>query len=79
MPKAEKDIYEVIPEAWEAVEMFLHVQTQWRADSGVVMGLDYNAVKWMFDLLEVKKPLELLGDLQVIEAKVVETISKRRD
>lgn len=79
MPKAKKDIYEVIPEAWDAVEVFLFVQTQWRVDSGCIVGLDYNAVKWVFDLLEVKKPVELLADLRVIEAKVVETFSKKKD
>tara|TARA_R100000458_G_C8243369_1_gene221855 strand:+ start:345 stop:512 length:168 start_codon:yes stop_codon:yes gene_type:complete len=53
------------------------VQTQWRVDSGNLIGLDYMAVKWVFDLLEVEKPAELLADLQVIEAKIVETLSKR--
>tara|TARA_R100000781_G_scaffold114489_1_gene85432 strand:- start:1033 stop:1347 length:315 start_codon:yes stop_codon:yes gene_type:complete len=77
MPEPKEDILEVIPEAWPAVKIFLHVQTQWRVDSGNVVGLDYMAVKWVFDLLEVKKPMELLADLQVIEAKVIEIISKR--
>ena len=77
VPEPEEDILEVIPEAWPALEIFLNVQTQWRVDSGNLIGLDYMAVKWVFDLLEVEKPAELLADLQVIEAKIVETLSKR--
>ena len=57
----------------------MSVQTQWRSDSGVLMGLDYNAVKWMMELLEVKKPVEMMNDLQIIEAKVVEVIANRKE
>tara|TARA_Y100000004_G_scaffold179197_1_gene222537 strand:- start:269 stop:424 length:156 start_codon:yes stop_codon:yes gene_type:complete len=47
-------------------------------DQGVVYGLDYNAIKWIFELKkdEIKKPLEILADLQVLEAKIVETLNK---
>ena len=57
----------------------MSVQTQWRSDSGVLMGLDYNAVKWMMELLEVKKPVEMMNDLQIIEAKVVDVMSRRSE
>jgi hypothetical protein len=43
------------------------------------MGLDYNAVKWMMELLEVKKPVEMMNDLQIIEAKVVDVMSRRSE
>tara|TARA_Y100000361_G_scaffold24369_2_gene19446 strand:- start:867 stop:1022 length:156 start_codon:yes stop_codon:yes gene_type:complete len=48
-------------------------------DGGVIYGLDYNAIKWIFDLKkdEIKKPLEILADLQVLEGKIVETINER--
>ena len=58
--------------------MFLRVQTQWRAGSGVLIGLDYNAVRWIFELQDVANPNELLGDLQVIEGKVIEIMNDRR-
>ena len=59
--------------------IFLDIQTQWRMDSGVIYGLDYNAIKWIFDLKkdQIKKPLEILADLQVLEGKIVETINER--
>ena len=47
-------------------------------DQGMIYGLDYNAIKWIFELKkdEIKKPLEILDDLQVLEAKIVETLNK---
>lgn len=69
--------YEVLADAWPAVNMFLRVQTQWRVGMGGVIGLDYGAVRWLFELEQVSEPAELLDDLQVIEAKVVEILSQR--
>jgi hypothetical protein len=69
--------FEVIPAAWPAVCMFLRLQTQWRVGSSGIVGLDYNAVRWVFDLYEVKEPLQMLDDLQTIEATVVETLNQR--
>ena len=69
--------YEVLLDAWPAVSMFLRVQTQWRVGMGGVIGLDYGAVRWLFELEQVSEPAELLDDLQVIEAKVVEILSQR--
>ena len=69
--------FEVIPSAWPAVVMFLRVQTQWRVGSAGIVGLDYNAVRWVFELYEVKEPRQLLNDLQTIEATVVETLNQR--
>jgi hypothetical protein len=72
-----RDDYEVTPEAWPAVSMFLKVQTQWRVGMGAVIGLDYGALRWCFELEEVENPRELLEDLQVIEGRVVEILSQR--
>lgn len=69
--------FEVIPAAWPAVCMFLRVQTQWRISTGAIVGLDYAAVRWVFELYEVKEPRRLLDDLQIIEATVVETLNQR--
>lgn len=76
LPKDDND-FAVLPEAWPAVEMFLRVQTQWRVSSGGLVGLDYGAVKWCFELWDVTNGRELLDDLRVIEGKVIEIMSKR--
>ncbi len=79
MPETErvKD-FEVIPSAWPAVCMFLRVQTQWRVSTGAIVGLDYSAVRWVFELHGVKDPRKMLDDLQIIEATVVETLNERK-
>ena len=69
--------FEVIPAAWPAVLMFLRVQSQWRVGTAGIVGLDYNAVRWMFELYEVAEPRQLLDDLQIIEATVVEILNER--
>jgi len=77
-PSKQAKNYEVLPEAWAAVRMFIKVQTQWRADSGAVIGLDYGAVRWVFELYEISEPMQTLADLQIIEATVVAGLNKRR-
>jgi hypothetical protein len=70
--------FEVEPDAWPAVRVFLKVQTQWRTDSGTLIGLDYGAVRWVFDLLQIADPVDVLGDLQIMEATVVGAVNKRK-
>jgi len=70
--------YEVEPDAWSAVLVFLKVQTQWRTDSGTLIGLDYGAVRWVFDLLQIADAANVLGDLQIMEATVVAAVNKRK-
>lgn len=78
MPETKRvEDFEVIPAAWPAVCMFLRVQTQWRISTGAIVGLDYSAVRWVFEMYEVKEPRKMLDDLQIIEATVVETLNQR--
>ena len=76
--KKEVQMFEVFDENWQAITIFVDIQTQWRIDQGVIFGLDYNAVDFIFRLKKkkIKKPLEILADLQVLEAKIVETLNK---
>jgi hypothetical protein len=71
--------YEVEPEAWPALQLFLTVQTQWRTGPSGLIGLDYNAVRWVMELQHTSDPAALLDDLQVIEARVVEIVNERKD
>ena len=70
--------FEVWPENWEVVQMFLRCQTQWRtAGMGGVIGLDYGAVAWLFRLHRVKDQRALLEDLQIMEAAVLAAFAKQ--
>lgn len=69
---------EVWPEAWPAVDLFLKVQTQWRGGASGIIGLDYQAVRWLMELYEFNDQRTMLEDLQVIEARVIETVNSRK-
>jgi len=68
--------FEVYPENWDAVEMFVRCQTQWRTATSGVIGLDYAAVEWVFRLYEVKDQRTVLEDLQVMEAAALKIFNK---
>lgn len=59
--------FEVFEENMPALEMFLRLQTQWRTSFGGLIGLDYQAAKWMFELYDVTKPREMLESISLIE------------
>jgi hypothetical protein len=75
--KPEPKDFEVLPENWAAVQLFLRCQTQWRTTSAGVCGFDYSAVQWVFRLYEVENPRELLEDLQIMEAAAIEIMNKQ--
>jgi len=60
-------VVKVWPENWEALEMFLRLETQWRTGPRGLLGLDYRVAEWLFSLYQTSRPRELLEDLQVME------------
>ena len=79
LPKIEApEDFEVWPDNWPAVEMFLRCQTQWRTTASGVCGLDYTAVLAVFRLYEVEEPTTVLEDLQVMEAAAVKILNKEQ-
>lgn len=76
-PETPKD-FEVWPDNWPAVEVFLRCQTQWRTTMAGVCGLDYSAVEWLFRLYEVEDQPTVLENLQVMEAAAVKILNKER-
>ena len=73
------DDFEVEPDAWPAVEMFLRCQTQWRSGGNGLIGLDYGALEWTFRLYEADDPAAMLEDIQIIEAEVLTIMHERAD
>ncbi len=71
-PERPQDLdFEVLPENWPTIQMFLRVQTQWRTAMNGLVGLDYGAVEWLFRLYAVDDPRALLEGLQVMEAAAI--------
>lgn len=69
--------FEVHPDNWATVEMFLRLQTQWRSTMNGVIGLDYSAAQWLFRLYEVQDERALLEDLQTMEVAAMQAINKQ--
>jgi hypothetical protein len=68
--------FEVWEENWQALQVFLQCQTQWRVSMGGLIGLDYAAVAWVLKLYEIDDQRSTLEKLQVIEAAVLQVLNK---
>lgn len=73
----EPQTFEVWPENWPAVDLFLLCQTQWRMGPGGIAGLDYGAVLSVARLWGMKRLRETMADVQVIEAAILAERSRR--
>jgi len=76
--EAVQEDFEVWDENWEAMMMFLRMQTQWNVSMNGLVGLNYQALETLIRLYHVKEPIELFERVQVIErAALVKMNSKR--
>jgi hypothetical protein len=73
----EPEYFEIEPEAWPAMEIFLACQTQWRMGLNGPIGLDYIAVSWLFKLYNIANPAAVLADMQIIESEILRVIYKK--
>lgn len=80
MDKVEKkeDAFEVWPENWDAVGMFLRVQTQWIVGMSGAVGLNYQSLEFLFKLYRTKKRKEVFEEICEIEFGALEAM-KRTD
>lgn len=72
--------FEIWPENWETVEMFMELQTQWiYAGMGVPIGIPVPAMKALFDIRGIPraKRHEALRDLQVMEYAALKVLGER--
>lgn len=74
--------HQVWPENWPAVQVFAALQTQWAVAGmgNTVIGLRYEALPTVFDLLRVKRRQrpELFDALRVMESAALEVLNKRQ-
>ena len=85
LPKAEKkkeEDYEVWEENWEAVMMFLRMQTQWTTSMAGYVGLKYEVLLGsggLFDLYNVEDRRDVLERIQLLEATALSELRERSD
>jgi hypothetical protein len=75
----EEEHFEVWEENWEALMMFLRMQTQWTVTMGGYVGLKYEVLlgaSGLMSLYDVENPREMLEELQVMEAAALSELNK---
>ena len=68
--------FAIWPENWIPFLVFSEVSTQWRVGTGGATGLDYVAVKWVIDLMKIKKKYEVLRAIRTMESSALKTMNK---
>lgn len=68
--------FEVFPENWPVVDLFLRLQTQWRfTGMGVAAGLDYTAVDVVMRRLRIEDlDGSIFAGLQVMEVAALNAV-----
>ena len=69
--------FEVWPENWPAVHLFIRCQTQWRTDNGQRTGLIYSELLAIGSLYLIDNLSQVVEDVQVIEAEILSQEAKR--
>ena len=67
--------FEVLEENWQAVSLFMRLQTQWVPLMGGVAGLNYQSVQWLFTIEGIENQREMLADLQVMEIAALQVLN----
>ena len=73
----EPEHFEVWPENWDAVLLFVRCQTQWRISMNGRAGLDYGALLAMGNLYQIDSLIRVVEDVQVIEAEILSQGAQR--
>jgi hypothetical protein len=81
---SEPEHFEVLPDCWSALELFLALQGQWRVVAGFggvfYQGLDYPAVESLLRLKisSKKKRARLFDQIRLIEQGALSTINDKK-
>lgn len=74
------DDFEVYPENWDALLLFLALQTQWRTGGmGGRLGLDYPAVEVVMRLRQVSDQAGMFSHLQAMEIAALDAEGEADD
>jgi hypothetical protein len=78
-PPAPPEVIEVWPENWDAMRIFLGLETQWRRAgmAGVPVGLDYAALPVVATALGVPLLEDLLARLRILEGAALTAMAEK--
>lgn len=69
--------FEVWPENWPVVQLFMRLQTQWVTTVGGVVGLHYPSVDFLFRIEGIENQREMLAELQIMEVAALEIMNTK--
>jgi hypothetical protein len=69
--------FEVLAENWETLSLFLRMGTQWTASNGVVLGMNYQSLEFLFRAFQVIDHAKTLDDIQAMESAAVAVMNER--
>ncbi|BBO92050.1 DUF1799 domain-containing protein [Desulfosarcina ovata] len=68
-----------MPENYEAFDLWMAVQTQWRAGGFGIIGLDYNTLYHEADRLEIDLSPCMMSKIKALEASTLRKAHAERD
>lgn len=71
--------FEVHEDNWEVVQLFMRLQTQWRASDGFWLGLIYDSIVVLLELEDVPNRRETFADLQIMEFAALQVLNEKKD
>lgn len=77
--KAEEEVFEVFPENWDAVRIFVAASTQWNIGFSGATGLNYTSLDFLFKLYKIKDRREVFEHIQVIEGSALKTMREKQE
>lgn len=69
---------EVWPEHWQALDLFLLCQDQWRVAGEMLLGIDLGVVLQVADAYSVENKRQLVEDVQVIARRAAQLLNEQR-
>lgn len=71
------DDFEVWEENLEVVGLFLRMQSQWVANMGGVVGLNYQSLQILFKIYGIENEKQAFEDIQVMEYAALPILNKK--
>jgi hypothetical protein len=76
-PPIKKD-FEVWPQNWEIVQMFVRLSTQWNYSMSGITGLNYSSLEYLCKLYKVQDSVALFEGIQIMEMTALAYMHKKK-
>lgn len=70
--------FEVFPENWDAVQVFMACATQWRVSDHRAVGLDYNGLLAVMQLRDTQERRDTFERVRILESAALKEFARKR-